>query len=87
MEKTYKKGWLSINIPINEKQSMDKIFDLADKLQEEKGITFDTGTGGASMDWEVDFSLKGGKPKDVLKFLDENDIEYTTRKVEDQAGD
>jgi len=86
MEKTYMKGWVSINIPINKKQNIDKIFYLADKLQEEKGITFDTGTGGDSMDWEIDFSLKGGKPEDVIEFLDKHDIEYTTRKVEDQAG-
>jgi len=87
MEKTYKKGWVSVCIPFKDGQSIDTIFNLADKLQEDKGITFDTGSTGKFMDWELDWSLKGAKPKDVLKFLDENNIDYETRKVEDQAGD
>ena len=48
---------LQIKIPIPDKETLEKIFNV-ERLLKEIGIRFDTGCGGCR-DWEFDWSLSG----------------------------
>ena len=83
---TYKKDWKQIKIPIKNKQSFDRLYLLQEQL-ERKGITFDTAAGQGMRDWSLDWSLKGGKPSDVINHLKENKINFKIEKTADQVLD
>lgn len=84
VEPTYRKGWVHVNIPFTKSQSMGRIFSLERKLP--KNVSFDSGSDFKSRDWELDWSLKGARPKTLLKILREHKIKFKTRKTADQWG-
>ena len=76
MENESKKDWMLVNISFKKGQNQKQIYELEKQLLE-KNISFDTGTMvGEYRDWELDWSLKGAKPQEILNFLDANNVEY-----------
>jgi len=85
-EYTYEKGYKHVNIPTNHNvELLKKIFDLEKSLYDEKGIYFDTGYACEEgiRDWELDWSLKGATPKEVISVLESRDIKFEAKKVPD----
>jgi len=56
------KAYITISFDL-EKVDFDKLVKI-EQLFADIGITFDTGAGGGSRDWEWDWSLKG--PVDII---------------------
>jgi len=53
-------GWatLQIDMALMSKEDREKVYQ-AERLLQEAGITFDTGSGSGYRDWELDWSLTG----------------------------
>lgn len=69
------KDWYHVNIPLTKSLSMETIFSIEDELRK-KGISFDTGSDFSSRDWELDWSLHGATPKQVMKILEDKGIKF-----------
>lgn len=67
----------SVNIDLSDPEVADKLWALRDELMDE-GITFDTGMGAGGRDWELDFSLKGANPDEVMIRMREAGIPFNT---------
>lgn len=67
----------SVNIDLSDPEVADKLGQLRDELMDE-GITFDTGWGAGGRDWELDFSLKGANPDEVMIRMREAGIPFNT---------
>jgi hypothetical protein len=70
----------SVNIDTSDPKVAEKLWQLRDELMAE-GITFDAG-GGYPMggrDWELDFSLKGATPDEVMTRMRDAGIPFNTK--------
>ena len=72
----------SVNTDTSNPEVADKLFRLRDELMAE-GITFDAGGmvgdgGFDSRDWELDWSLKGATPDEVMARMRDAGIPFTT---------
>ena len=79
-----KSQWVSVNIPFTRSVGEDVLINIEEAL-EEKGITFDTGTDFKSRDWELDFSLKGATPPEVMKILKDEGIKFSATPVKKEG--
>lgn len=75
-----KEKYYSINIPLNKNVSFNTLFAIEQNLLKQ-GILFDTGSDLSSRDWELDWSLKGAKPSEVMKVLKDRKIKFTKHEV------
>jgi len=78
----------SVNTDTSDPEVADKLFRLRDELMAE-GITFDAG-GGYPMggrDWELDWSLKGATPDEVMARMRDAGIPFTTEMRYEEEGD
>ena len=57
--------YYAVSIPF---ENHGRLREVEDRLHA-KGISFDTGSGFGMRDWELDWSLKGATPDEVLQFL------------------
>lgn len=78
----------SVNTDTSDPEVADKLFRLRDELMAE-GITFDAG-GGYPMggrDWELDWSLKGATPDEVMARMRDAGIPFTSIMRYEEEGD
>ena len=86
--------WFTVTLPIewmDDNVSMEDAkdpLDLANEALEQllddlsdQGIYFDTGAGDHGYDWELDWSLSGATPEEILAILDKQDIKYTISNI------
>lgn len=76
-----KDKWYSVNIPFNKNVSFNTVFAIEQNLLK-KGISFDTGTDFSSRDWELDWSLKGATPSEIMQILKDRKIKFKKHIVE-----
>ena len=76
----------SVQINARNDEEAQRISDMEwDMLN--RGISFDTGSGMGGRDWELDFSLKGATPDEVMTELRATGIPFQTRMWVDEAGE
>ena len=67
--------YYTVQIPVDAMSVWERTLKVRDILLD-RGITFDTGTNGLVLDWELDWSLVGGTAEDVRSALDQHGISY-----------
>jgi hypothetical protein len=76
--------WFTVQIPDND-NNKETMWEAQDKLRS-LGVYFDTGyafTEEPYRDWEIDWSLEGGTPEQVINVLKEFKIDYRMVNVRD----
>ena len=70
--------WYSVHFTPRTEQEVERIWELQEDLAG-RGITFDTGgmvAVGAGRNWELDHSLKGATPDQVLQIVNQSGLKY-----------
>lgn len=57
-----------LSFPLKDYETVKAI----EKELHKKGITFDTGCGFGMRNWELDFSLSGTTPEELIKYMETN---------------
>ena len=77
----------SVNTDTSDPEVADKLFRLRDELMAE-GITFDAGgMVGGGRDWELDWSLQGATPDEVMARMRDAGIPFTTEMRYEEEGE
>jgi Zn ribbon nucleic-acid-binding protein len=77
----------SVNTDTSDPEVANKLFQLRDELMAE-GITFDAGgMVGGGRDWELDWSLKGATPDEVMARMRDAGIPFTSIMRYEEEGD
>jgi len=82
---TFSIDWMDDEVSMEDAKSPTDLADdpleqLMDDLSD-RGIYFDTGGGDEGFDWELDWSLEGATPEQILAILDERSIPYSIRNI------
>ena len=77
----------SVNTDTSDPEVANKLFQLRDELMAE-GITFDAGgMVGGGRDWELDWSLNGATPDEVMARMRDAGIPFTSIMRYEEEGD
>ena len=77
----------SVNTDTSDPEVANKLFQLRDELMAE-GITFDAGgMVGGGRDWELDWSLQGATPDEVMARMRDAGIPFTTEMRYEEEGE